>query len=136
MRFPVSLILIFCTLFLASCRPSVEQQMPDEEAMVRILQENPDSLAYLLEEKIDPLLLSDSLKADYGRWLTNTHSWQGRSLMNDTLIHFSLDYYKKTDSEHLLEAYMLAARQIDWDGTHVSQREQIMKEAQIGRAHV
>ena len=129
MRFPVSLILIFCALFFASCRSSVEQQMPDEEAMARMLQENPDSLAYLLEEKIDPLLLSDSLKADYGRWLTNTHSWQGRSLMNDTLIHFSLDYYKKTDSEHLLEAYMLAARQIDWDGTHVSQREQIMKEA-------
>ena len=102
--------------------------MPEELTMWHIIRENSDSLANILE-KINPQLLPDEQKADYGRWLTNTHLWQGRSLMNDTLIHFSLDYYKKTDSEHLLETYMLAAKQIDWDGTHVSQREQIMKEA-------
>jgi hypothetical protein len=49
--------------------------------------------------------------------------------MNDTLIHFAVDYYKKTDSEHLLETFFLAAEQADWDNTHVSQMVQILQEA-------
>jgi len=128
MRFLIGIIIIICTLFFVACQPSVKQQMPEELTMWHIIQEKPDSLANILEN-IDPQLLPDAQKADYARWLANTHSRQGRSLMNDTLIHFSVDYYKKTDSEHLLETYNLAAEQADWDNTHVSQREQILQEA-------
>ena len=93
-----------------------------------IIQESPDSLANILE-KINPQLLPDAQKADYARWLVKAHVGQGRSLMNDTLIHFSVDYYKKTDSEHLLETYMLAAEQADWKGTASSEKEQLLNEA-------
>ena len=129
MRFSVILFLLFSTFFFVACQPSVKQQMPDEEIMAGMLQENPDSLANILEEEINPHLLSEAQKADYGRWLVKLHRRQGRSLMNDTLIHFSVDYYKKTDSGHLLETYMVAAEQADWKGTASSEKEQLLNEA-------
>ena len=129
MRFSVSLILLFCMFFFVACQPSGMQQMPEEATMERILQENPDSLANLLEEIINPFMLPEMQKADYARWLTKTHLRQGRSLMNDTLIHYSVEYYKKADYEHLLEAYLLAAEQADWKKVDAPQREQILYEA-------
>ena len=123
-------------MFFVACQSSDKQQMPEETAMERILQENADSLANILENRIDPYLLSDSLKADYARWLTKTHMKQGRSLMNDTLIHFSVDFYKKNNSGHLLETYLLAAEQVDWEKTATPQKEQILNEAlQVAQAH-
>ena len=128
MRFPICLIIVFCTLLLVACQPNVKQQMPEELTMWHIIQESPDSLANILE-KINPQLLPDAQKADYARWLVKAHQGQGRSLMNDTLIHFSVDYYKKTDSEHLLETFLLASAQADWDYAHASLRKQILQEA-------
>ena len=129
MRFSVYLSIVFCAFFFIACHPAIKQQMPEEVAMERILQENPDSLANLLEEKINPFILSEEQKADYARWLTKTHLRQQRSLMNDTLIHYSVDYYKKTDSPYLLETYLLAAEQADWSGTDASRKEYILNEA-------
>lgn len=129
MRFSVSFIIVFCTLVLVACRPSGMQQMPEEAALESVLQKNPDSLANILEEEINPHLLSDAQKADYARWLAKAHIRQGRSLMNDTLIHYSVEYYKKTDSEHLLEAHLLAAEQADWKKDDTSQKEHILHEA-------
>ena len=102
--------------------------MPKEESMKQILQENPDSLANVLEEKINPNELSDGDKADYAFWLTKTHVKQNRSLMNDTLIHYAVEYYKKTASPHLLDASLLAVKQINWSDTARFQQEQLLNE--------
>ncbi|MDE2518007.1 MAG: hypothetical protein O0W93_01100, partial [Methanocorpusculum sp.] len=43
---------------------------------------------------IDPSSLPEAEQADYGWWLTNAHHTQNRSLINDTLIQHTLEYYK------------------------------------------
>ncbi|MDR2146894.1 MAG: hypothetical protein LBE91_10595 [Tannerella sp.] len=122
------LLISACLLGFTACRPTVHE-MPKEEVLTRLLRENPDSLANMLEEKINPNMLSDSDKADYAWWLTRTHKRQNRSLMNDTLIHFAVDYYKKTNSSHLLDACLLAAEQINWSDTERLQQKQLLNEA-------
>ena len=97
--------------------------MPDEALMEQLLQNNPDSLATLLEDNINLPELRDAQKADYAYWLTKTHQQQHRSLINDTLIHFALDFYKETDSPRLLETYQLAATQLNWAGDLLKKRE-------------
>ena len=125
----IIILLIPCCLFvLSSCRLSPHNPMPKEESMKQILQENPDSLANVLEEKINPKTLSDGDKADYAFWLTKTHVQQNRSLMNDTLIHYAVEYYKKTASPHLLDASLLAAEQINGSDTARFQQEQLLNE--------
>lgn len=70
---------------------------------------NLDSAAWLLEEQITLSALSDSDKAEYGRRLAWLHLLQGRSLVNDSLIDYSVDYYKEHASEPLLSAYFVKA---------------------------
>ena len=125
----IYLPLLYCLFVLPACLHSAHVEMPNNEHMEQLLQENPDSLATLLEEKINPNTLSDSDKADYARWLTKTHLKQNRSIMNDTLIHFAAAYYKKTASPYLLDACLLAAKQINWSGAAISQKEQLLNEA-------
>ena len=119
-------ILVLCFLLsLIACNVSVRSEMPDEALMERLLQEKPDSLAMLLEEGINPLDLPDSVRADYAWWLTTTHEKQQRSLVNDTLIHFAVDYYKAVNSPRLLNAYLLAAEQANWSGTSAALKDSI-----------
>ena len=123
-------ILVLCSLLsLMACNVSVLSEMPDEALMERLLQEKPDSLAMLLEEGINPLDLPDSVRADHAWWLTTTHEKQRRSLVNDTLIHFAVDYYKSINSPRLLNAYLLAAEQANWSGTSPERKDSILNEA-------
>lgn len=120
---------IFCLLLFVACHSSSYQELPDDTTLRRLLEESPDSLATLLEEEINPFLLSDMERADYGFWLTNAHRRQGRNLINDTLIFYTLDYYKTTDSPRLMEAYILAANQINSTGNKVIESKQVLNEA-------
>ena len=123
----LTLLLIPCCLIaLAACQPRAK--MPKEESMEQLLKDNPDSLAAVLEEKINPNELSEGEKADYAYWLTKTHERQNRSLMNDTLIHYAVACYKKTGSPHLLDASLLAANQVNWSDTARLQQEQLLNE--------
>ena len=105
--------------------------MPDDTLMERLLQESPNSLAMLLEGKINPQKLSDADKADYAFWLTKTHKRQQRSLMNDSLIHFALNYYKETDSPQLLETYLLASEQINWSSLNLPEAIRLLEDALV-----
>jgi len=120
---------IFCLLILLSCHSASYQKLPDDALLSRLLEENPDSLATLLEEEINPFLLSDTERADYGWWLTKTHRRQDRNLINDTLIFYTLDYYKTMDSPRLLETYLLAAEQINSTGNQLQEKRKILDKA-------
>lgn len=122
-------LLTISVFILSGCKPHTLREMPPAELMEHLLKTNPDSLAGILEDEIDPFLLPDSQRADYGRWITKTHSWQGRSLIYDTLILYSLDYYKKTGSPYLLETYQLASRQSNPLGNDNRDQINLLEEA-------
>lgn len=128
MRKLAILAVITCLFFITSCQYDVKNELPDKLLMERLLKEKPDSLALLLEDR-DPLLMSDEDKADYAVWLIQAHSKQRRSLINDTLIHFAVDYYKNIDSPKLLNAYFLAAEQSNWASIDPAEQIQILEEA-------
>jgi hypothetical protein len=120
---------IICPVILTTCKPDVSLKMPPETATEALPGNEPDSPAMIPEEKINPSALSDADKADYAFRLTAAHQKQGRSLVNDTLILFALDYYKKTDSPRLPEAYLLAAAQVDWSDANTDGRIRLLEEA-------
>jgi len=129
MKSSFSFLAIFCLLILASCHSASYQELPDDALLGRLLEENPDSLATLLEEEINPFLLSDMERADYGWWLTKTHRRQDRNLINDTLIFYTLDYYKTMDSPRLLDTYLLAAEQINSTGNQLLEKRKVLDKA-------
>lgn len=126
-----SLTILFAllTLLLFSCQSENQPEFPDDVVLAEMLKSNPDSLANLLEDRIDPFLLPDSSRADYGWWLAKAHNRQRRSLVNDSLIHFSLAYYKENNSPRLLETYLLAAEQMNWAGIRPEYKEKLLEEA-------
>ncbi len=121
-------VLILIIIFQVSC--AKHEKMPDEEIMHKLLTENPDSLAYLLEEKINPSLLSEEDRINYIWWLASAHSKQYRSLINDSLIHKVLQCHKQTGSPLLLSTYQLAAEQAKSSGD-VTKEETLLNEALV-----
>lgn len=112
-------IIYICSLLIALILISCEIQVapfPDHEVAEALLEDDPDSLAVWLEEKIDPALLPDSLKAEYGWWITRLHNRQKRSLMNDSIIQYTLRYFEEINSPRLSYTYVLAGMQKNWAG--------------------
>ncbi|MDR1201006.1 MAG: hypothetical protein LBL58_05155 [Tannerellaceae bacterium] len=126
--FPVYLYIVCLALF-TSCSPNATTEMPEDDVMNVLFEEKTDSLASVLEEKISPFELPDAGRADYAFWLAKLHQRQRRSLINDTLIHFAVDFYIKTDSPRLPEAYMLAAEQADWSNLNATERISLLEKA-------
>lgn len=120
---------IICFIILVACKPGTSFKMPAETFMEELLERKPDSLAMILEEVANPLELPDADKADYAFWLTRIHQKQQRSLVNDTLILFTLDYYKKTASPRLPDAYLLAADQVNWSDVNIAGEIRLLEEA-------
>lgn len=116
------IFLTLCLVIFAACQSTQPPGLPDDALMEQLLQSSPDSLAILLEEDINPLELPDAEKADYAYWLVKTHQEQHRSRVNDTLIHFALDYYKKAGSPRLLDTYLLAVAQLNWAGDELKKK--------------
>lgn len=114
-RLRIELWILLIALILGSCEKQ-STSFPDYKVAEALLVENPDSLSVLLEEQIDPTLLSDSLKAEYGWWITQLHQRQRRSLMNDSVIHHTLRYFEKINSLRLSTTYVLAGNQKNWAG--------------------
>lgn len=117
------LLFTVCLVLCTACQSAQPPGLPDDALMQHLLQHNPDSLALLLEDHINPPELPDSGKAAYAYWLVKTHQQQYRSLMNDTLILFALDYYKKTDAPRLPDTYLMAASQLNWAGDLLKSRQ-------------
>ena len=120
-------LILFFTVLLPSCQWGRQEAFfPDEGLAERLLRENPDSLAMILEEQVVPAELSDSLRAEYGWWITRLHQRQGRNMVNDSLIHYTLRCYEQQQSPRLTEAYMLAAMQVNYSG---DKREEAKEES-------
>lgn len=112
----VYLLLIGVAGCLFACRPTPTVPMPEAAEAERLLNSHPDSLLELLEGKINLPLLCDSDRAYYGLLLTQAHIRSGRSLVNDSMIHFSVQYYKEQRSSRWPMACMMAADQVNFSG--------------------
>lgn len=125
----VKFIILLVAIITTSCNKSVSILPFDIAKMQKQIEFNPDSIAYILEEQINPMTLSGKDKADYWFLLTQTHLKQDRSLINDSLIHFSVDYYKSNNSPHLSAAYRLSAYQTNWAGNKDMEEDSLLLKA-------
>lgn len=103
-------ILASCILCFLTISCSKQEHIPNSAFMDKLLVENPDSLANILEE-INAKHLVENEKLDYTWWLANAHLAQDRSLINDSLIQEVLEYDKQTNSSRLYKTYELAIKQ-------------------------
>lgn len=102
-----SCLILFWLVILFSCGRLQNPVMPEAAMAECMLEDNPDSLACILE-KINPEAFPDSSKAYYWWLLIHAHARSGRSLVNDSLIYYSVQYYKEQQSPRLALAYFLA----------------------------
>lgn len=125
----IYLLLIGIAGCLAACRPDSPQPMPEASEAERLLNSRPDSLAAILEDKINPTLLCDSDRAYYWLLLTQAHVRCGRALVNDSMIHFSAQYYKEKQSPRWPMACMMAADQVNYSEQKKQEQIQGYREA-------
>jgi hypothetical protein len=125
-KISIVLLLIIVTI---SCHKEMAMPPFGIAEMQKAIKQNPDSVANVLEGKINTATLSGQDKADYWFLLAQTHLQQGRSLINDSLIHFTVEYYKANNSPYLSFAYRLAAYQINWLGDKNVEQERLSLEA-------
>lgn len=126
-RWFVYMFLSGVCLLLSCGGKSVREQLTEADRLIN--EKNFDSAAILLEEQMIPSSLSDSDKADYGRMLAWLHFLQKRSLVNDSLIDYSVDYYKEHASRHLISAYFV--KNIYWGdiGKGIDERHALYRES-------
>ena len=123
----VYIFLASVCLLLSCGGKSVREKFAEADRLVN--ENNLDSAAWLLEEQITLSALSDSDKAEYGRRLAWLHLLQGPSLVNDSLIDYSVDYYKEHASKHLLSAYFVKAIYMGDSRKGFEQRRALYREA-------
>lgn len=121
-------LFIWIALGLTACRqPSIREVLTEATSLV---DQNPDSAVLLLEERIMPVSLTDRDKADYWYLLTAAHLMQGRSLVNDSLINYSVAYYRRHGNGHrLFNACRFAAWQSKWGDRDKQRQERLWIEA-------
>lgn len=75
----------------------------------------PDSIPIILAQIENPGKIVALEKADYGRLISISHFSGGKAMADDSLIIFSLQYYKIHNiTKHLNETYLLAAMYYQW----------------------
>ncbi len=121
-------IFLASVCLLLSCGgKSVREKLTEADRLIK--ERSFDSASLLLEEQIIPSALSDSDKADYGMLLAWLHLLQRRSLVNDSLINYSVDYYKEHASKHLLSAYYVKSVYLGDTHKGIEMRRDLFKEA-------
>lgn len=122
-RLFVSLFLV-ATFWLIACNAPSDRKVID--LAFQLAEEYPDSAARLLENKIVPASLTDSNKADYWYLTAYVHIRQGRSMVNDSLIAYSVDYYGKHNytANRLFNACKFAS----WQTTDKKKKEDYLLE--------
>lgn len=85
----------------------------EAEAIVKI---DPDSALVLLSEIVDPSLLTDAEKADYGYLTAFAHISTDKAMAEDGMVVYALSYYKEhAMTERLAITYLLAAEYYKWN---------------------
>lgn len=109
------MIIAFAFLLFTGCSDMNNRNILAEANLV--LESNPDSSLILLSKIQYPILLKSKDKADYWRIRSYAHSKQGAAMVTDSLILFSLDYYKAhKEMQNMLESYLLAGEYYEWIG--------------------
>lgn len=117
-------LFLTATLWLVACSGQSDRKVLDKA--FKLVDRYPDSAAWLLENKIIPASLTDEEKANYWYFLTVAHAYQGRSMINDSLIAYSVAYYRKhNDLHHLFNACRFAY----WQTSDKKQKEAYLLEA-------
>ena len=107
----ISLLLLFF-YSLTSCNNNLEDELATADA---IINDNPDSVLNILSSIEFPEELQDKNKADYWRLRSLAHSKKRETLIYDSLVIYSLNYYKvNNDIEKMLDSYMLASEYFQW----------------------
>lgn len=117
-------LFLTATLCLIGCNNAANRKIIDEAWKQVYIQ--PDSAAWLLENKIIPASLVDSDKADYWYLLTVSHMQLQRSTINDSLIAYSVQYYKDHNRTDLL---FLACRLAYWQAKDKKRKEAFLQDA-------
>lgn len=118
-----NLFLLLLLLVVLSCTETARISLPAPDFFKTASLQAADSLVRVLEEEVDPAFLPDSTKADYWFLLTKAHLWQGRSLVNDSMINYTVQHYRKQNSPYLTNAYQLAILQLNWREHHAEEAD-------------
>ncbi|WP_321334082.1 hypothetical protein [uncultured Bacteroides sp.] len=95
------------TLFLAECGHNADEKLRQAE---NLLGKDSDSTLTLLKQ-LDIDGLSNSQKANYGLYLCAAHQIKNQSLCEDSIILFSLAYFKQhANTQEVYESYHFASR--------------------------
>lgn len=116
---------------LAACHhPPAHELIWQAEKVSRV---SPDSADRMLGERIVASSLPDADRADYWYVRTLVHLRQRRGLVNDSLIAFSVDYYRRDSSlyhsSRFYNACKFAAWQDKWGRNDKRRQEELLLEA-------
>lgn len=102
-------------LFASSCVDKRMHYTSLLEEADKFIDVAPDSSLFFLLEIADPEKLNASQKADYGYLISRIHYKQGKAMADDSLVLYTLDYYKENSkTENLAIVYLLAANYYKW----------------------
>jgi DNA-binding CsgD family transcriptional regulator len=114
MNKPIAFIFAFLLIF--GCNRS-EKYADILNRAYELTDSNPDSVAKLLDLIDAPEKLPPSAKADYGYFKSLAHMKTYKAMAEDSLILFTLDYYKKNNTTgRLSRTYQLAVSYYNWKG--------------------
>lgn len=109
-------ILILAAVGMVACSRSVSYYDDVMAHAETVVSEDPDSALSMLEV-IDPSELSvDSLKAKYHYLMASAHEMQGHVMLADSMIRYSVDYYKDRDLPRAIKSATLLALYKLWSG--------------------
>lgn len=125
---PIVLLFLLVLIHFTGCRHVSNDQLL-KEAQV-IVGTSPDSALYMLEERIDTASLDKREKALYWFLITAAHVYKGSSLVNDSMINYSVEYYREIqEPSRLFNALRFAAWQINSGSKDKKRQEQLWLEA-------
>lgn len=128
------LTLLLLILSLSSCNYHKQANDIIDRAEA-IVSHNPDSALILLQSIHEPEALTDSVLAKY--WLVNgqAHYNSNRSTAEDSLLKYTLDYYKEHhDIIRTTQAYKLFAQHLWWKGDRTGAANLLREGIETARA--
>lgn len=99
----IYLFLVAVSLLFSCDRTNTQGIFSEAERLLKSSQY--DSATTLLEHEVIPSELTDSDKARYGMLITWAHDGQGRSLVNDSIIEYTLEHYKTDMSDPIVFSF-------------------------------
>lgn len=122
---------IISLIILTACGQSDKQLISEAEALV---EENPDSALYLLNNVEDAGRLTGEWKARYWMTMAEAHKGTYQSLSEDSLVLYAADYYQHRDSAMLSKAHALASSYYWWCDSFEKAKEMMILSAEESRS--